>query len=72
MEVNRAFLNGYKKEEVYIKYCPCFEREELSYYVYKLEKVFHGLRQAPRSLYESVRNMPIFMKTNSLVNVFFV
>ena len=52
MDVKSAFLNGYLKEEVYVKQPPGFEDEKYPNRVYKLKKALYGLRQAPRSWYE--------------------
>ena len=52
MDVKSAFLNGYLKEEVYVKKPPGFEDEKYPNRVYKLKKALYGLRQAPRSWYE--------------------
>ncbi|GJY85372.1 retrovirus-related pol polyprotein from transposon TNT 1-94 [Tanacetum coccineum] len=48
MDVKSAFLNG-KLKEVYVKQSPGFESSEFSDYVYKLDKAFYGLKQAPKT-----------------------
>ncbi|KAL8116846.1 hypothetical protein AgCh_023140 [Apium graveolens] len=48
MDVKSAFLNGYLKEEVYVKQPPGFIHEKYPNYVYKLKKSVYGLRQSPR------------------------
>ncbi|KAK1370395.1 hypothetical protein POM88_036487 [Heracleum sosnowskyi] len=52
MDVKSAFLNGFLKEEVYVKQPPGFESEHFPNHVFKLKKALYGLRQAPRSWYE--------------------
>jgi hypothetical protein len=49
MNVKSAFLNDLIKEEVYVEQPPSFESEEYHNHVYKLHKVFDGLKQAPRA-----------------------
>ena len=49
MDVKSAFLNGYIKEDVYVKQPPSFECIDLSNHVYKLDKTLYGLKQAPRA-----------------------
>jgi len=52
MDVKSAFLNGYLKEEVYVKQPPNFENIEFPDHVYKLDKALYGLKQAPKAWYE--------------------
>ncbi|KAL8146620.1 hypothetical protein AgCh_004375 [Apium graveolens] len=52
MDIKSAFLNGYLKEEVYVKQPPGFIHEKYPNYVYKLKKSVYGLRQSPRCWYE--------------------
>jgi hypothetical protein len=49
MDVNSAFLNGPINEEVYVEQTPDFEDDKYLNHVYKLNKVLHDLKQAPRS-----------------------
>ena len=49
MDVKSTFLNGYIKEDVYVKQPPSFECINLPKHVYKLNKVLYGLKQAPRA-----------------------
>ena len=56
MDVKSAFLNGYLKEEVYVKQTPGFENNEFPNHVFKLDKALYGLKQAPRAWYERLSN----------------
>nr|XP_033515916.1 uncharacterized protein LOC117280321 [Nicotiana tomentosiformis] len=47
IDVESAFLNGYLKEEVFVKQPPRFESEEFSDYVFKLDKALYGLKHVP-------------------------
>ena len=47
MDIKRAFLNGYIKEEVYVEQPSGFEDEGNSDHVFKLTKTLYGLKQAP-------------------------
>ncbi|GKG49191.1 copia protein, partial [Tanacetum coccineum] len=47
MDVKNAFLYGKIKEEVYVCQPPGFEDPDFPNRVYKVEKVFYGLHQAP-------------------------
>lgn len=49
MNVNSAFLNGFLKEEVFVKQRPSFECHEDLEHVFKLDKALYGLKQAPRA-----------------------
>ena len=51
MNVKRAFLNGYLKEEVYVMQPPDFENNEFPNHVFKLDKALYGLKEAPRAWY---------------------
>jgi hypothetical protein len=46
MDVKSALLNGPIKEEVYIEQPPHFEDDKYPNHVFKLHKVFYGLKQA--------------------------
>jgi hypothetical protein len=55
MDVKSAFLNGFLEEEVYVKQPAGFESAEFPHRVYRLRKVLHGLKQAPRPWYGRFR-----------------
>nr|KYP61748.1 Retrovirus-related Pol polyprotein from transposon TNT 1-94 [Cajanus cajan] len=60
MDVKSSFLSGTISEEIYI--CqppPGFENELLSSYVFKLNKVLYGLKQALRAWYEKLSSFLI-------------
>jgi hypothetical protein len=59
MDIKSAFLNGPIKEEVYVEQLPNFKSEEYPNHVYKLHKVFYGLKQTPRAWYECLRDFLI-------------
>jgi hypothetical protein len=61
MDVKSVFLNGPIKEYVYVEQPPGFEDSEYPNHVYKLSKTLYGPKQAPRALYESLRD---FLITN--------
>jgi len=52
INLKRAFLKGYLKEEVYVMQPPGFESKEFPNDVFKLDKALYGLKQAPRAWYE--------------------
>ncbi|XP_070020196.1 uncharacterized protein [Nicotiana sylvestris] len=52
IDVKSAFLNGYLKEEVFVKQPPGFESKECPKHIHKLDKALNGLKQAPRVWYE--------------------
>ena len=51
MDVKFVFLNGYLKEEVYIKKPEGFEEPGKEEQVYRLKKALHVLKQASRAWY---------------------
>ena len=55
MDVKSAFLNGFIKEEVYVKQPPDFENPKFPNRVYKLQKALYGLKQAPRVWYDRLK-----------------
>jgi len=59
MDVKSAFLNGYLKEEVYVKQPPGFESHDFPNHVFKLDKALYGLKQAPRAWYERLSSFLI-------------
>lgn len=52
MDVKNAFLNGYLKEEVYVKQPLDFVDVDYPNHVLKLGKALYGLKQAPIAWYE--------------------
>ncbi|GKA70045.1 putative ribonuclease H-like domain-containing protein [Tanacetum coccineum] len=52
MDVKSTFLYGKIEEEVCVYQPPGFEYPDFPYRVYKVEKAFYGLHQAPRAWYE--------------------
>lgn len=52
MDVKSDFLNGYLKEEVFVKQPPGFESKDSPDHVHKLDKILYGLKQAPKAWYE--------------------
>jgi len=72
MDVKSAFLNGFIKEEVFVKQPPGFENSSCPYYVYKLSKTLYGLKQAPKAWYERLStfcSITIF-KEEKLIQLF--
>ncbi|XP_070010611.1 uncharacterized protein [Nicotiana sylvestris] len=49
MDIKSTFLNGYLKEEVFVKQPLGFESKGCPEHVYKLDKALYGLKQAPRA-----------------------
>jgi hypothetical protein len=48
-------LNGFLKEDVYVKQPPGFESVEFPHRVYRLRKALYGLKQDPRAWYGRLR-----------------
>jgi hypothetical protein len=55
MDVKSAFLNGVKREEVYVRQIPGFEKPKYPNGVYKLSKALYGLKQAPQAWYARLK-----------------
>ena len=55
MDVKSAFLNGPIQEQVYVEQPPGFEGPKFPKHIYKLQKALCGLKQAPRALYECLK-----------------
>ncbi|XP_070058190.1 secreted RxLR effector protein 161-like [Nicotiana tomentosiformis] len=49
MDVKSAFLNGFLKEEVFVKQPPGFENHERPEHIFKLDKALYGLKQTSRA-----------------------
>ena len=56
IDIKSAFLNGYINEEVYVEQPPGFEDDKKPNHMYKLKKALYSLKQAPRALYERLRD----------------
>jgi hypothetical protein len=55
MDVKSAFLNGFLKEEVYVRQPPGFQSVEFPHKVYRLRKALYGLKEDPRAWYGRLR-----------------
>jgi hypothetical protein len=55
MGVKSAFLNGVIQEEVYVRQPLGFKSPKYLDRVYKLSKALHGLKQAPRAWYATLK-----------------
>ncbi|GKF70161.1 retrovirus-related pol polyprotein from transposon TNT 1-94, partial [Tanacetum coccineum] len=62
MDVKTAFLNGILHEEVYVSQPNGFVDQDNSNHVYKLKKVFYGLRQAPHAWYDLLSSFLLSLK----------
>ena len=56
MDVKSAFLNGFIEVKVYVEQPPGFIDHIHPGYVFKLDKVLYGLKQALRAWYERLSN----------------
>ncbi|WVZ63624.1 hypothetical protein U9M48_013240 [Paspalum notatum var. saurae] len=56
MDVKSAFLNGFIKEEVYVRQPPGFKSAKFPDRVFKLRKALYGLKQAPRAWYARLKS----------------
>ena len=54
MDVKTAFLNGVVEEEVYVEHPLSFEKHYMETHVCKLKKSMYGLKQEPRTWYETI------------------
>lgn len=52
MDVKSVFLNGFIKEEIFLKQPPGFENSSCPNFVYKLSKALNGIKHAPKAWYE--------------------
>ena len=59
MDVKRAFLNGYIREEIYVKQLTGFENFDFPHHVCKLKKAICGLKQPPRVWYDKLRTIAL-------------
>jgi hypothetical protein len=56
MDVKSASLNGYIKEDVYVRQPLGFESSKFPNHAFKLLKALYGLKQAPRTWYERLKS----------------
>lgn len=54
LDVNRAFLHGELKEDVYVKPPEGYTKKGEEEKVYKLKKALYGFKQAPRAWYNRI------------------
>ena len=54
MNVKSVFLNDFVKEEVYVEQPPGFVDPAHPDFIFRLEKVLYGLKQAQRARYEKL------------------
>ncbi|GJT32730.1 retrovirus-related pol polyprotein from transposon TNT 1-94 [Tanacetum coccineum] len=54
MDVKTTFLNGERKEEVYVSQPEGFVDPDHPTHVYRLKKALYGLKQAPRAWYDTL------------------
>ncbi|KAL9267839.1 Retrovirus-related Pol polyprotein from transposon TNT 1-94-like protein [Drosera capensis] len=54
IDVKSAFLNGKLQEEVYVEQPHTFEDFEHPSHAYRLDKTLYGLKQTPRTWYETL------------------
>lgn len=52
MDVKTTFLNGYLKQELYVRQPPRFENVDFPNHVMKLDKALYGLKQDSSAWYE--------------------
>jgi len=64
MNVKSIFLNGFIEEDVYVEQHPGFVDPTHPDFVFKLDKVVHDLKQAPRAWYE---RLSTFLISNNFV-----
>ncbi|GKB26082.1 retrovirus-related pol polyprotein from transposon TNT 1-94 [Tanacetum coccineum] len=54
MDIKTAFLNGERKEEVYVSQQEGFVDPDHPTHIYRLKKSLYGLKQAPRAWYDTL------------------
>lgn len=54
LDIESAFLNEVLKEEVYVEQTQGFMQENEEIKVYRLNKAFYGLKQAPKAQYDEI------------------
>ena len=59
MDVKSSFLNDELEEEVYVQQPPWFKDPNFPEFVYKLSKELYGLKQTPRSWYDTLSHFLI-------------
>lgn len=55
IDVKSVFLNGFIKEEVFLKKPTGFENSKFPYHIFKHSKALYGLKQAPRVWYDRMK-----------------
>ena len=74
MDVNKTFLNGVVKEEVYMEQPLGFETRDRKTHVWKFKKALYVLKQAPRTWYSKMDSFLMslgFTKSKADSNVYF-
>ncbi|KAL1364487.1 hypothetical protein AAHE18_03G221600 [Arachis hypogaea] len=68
MDMKCAFLNGIIDRKVYVAQPPSFENKKFLNHVFKLFKSLYGLRQAPKTWYESFSFEKLFSKRHQTID----
>jgi hypothetical protein len=73
MDVKTTFLNGERKEEVYVEQPLGFETHDRETHVCRLKKALYGLKQAPKAWYGRIDNFLMslgFTKSSANPNLY--